>query len=152
MIKVHGSGRLTTRNRKFLRKITPYGSDTPAYTSTPPSAPSSRLGEESESILPELPQISEEYIPLQPVVEIEGTGRVPVLPEVEDTVQEEPRRSSRIRHVPDRLNIESTRGQSYFLEVKNTACMSVSVSTTSFQSGLVGGKASMMMEDDCLAR
>ena len=29
VIKVHGSGRLTTRNRKFLKKIHPYAHDIP---------------------------------------------------------------------------------------------------------------------------
>ena len=149
VVKVHGSGRLTARNRKFLRKITPYCSTPPIHTSIPiPATP-----EDSEGTLSQLPQPTQDHVPQQPAVEIESTGVEPALPDnVDDTAEGQPRRSSRVRHAPDRLNIESTRGQSYLSEVKTTACKSVSVSTTSFHSGLVGGKTSMMMEDDCLPR
>ena len=145
VIKVHGSGRLTTRNRKFLKKITPYGSDSPMYTPSPTVSPHlSPASPDSTSrggqLLPGFPQ---------PEVRPADAGAVPSQPDqVEDAVEQQPRRSSRVRHAPDKLNIESTRGQSYMI---NTACMSVSVFSTSFHPGLVGGRASMMMEDDCLA-
>ena len=60
IVKVHGSGRLTTRNRKFLKRVEPYcgdpSSDTsvpiPASTPVPPS--DSRVLEEASSGLPQV--------------------------------------------------------------------------------------------------
>ena len=141
------SGRLTTRNRKFLKRIEPYCSDTLRYTSDPIVVLDPVPGSDArlDSTTTDEPAV--------PGLEVEPhVIAVPAAPgHLEEPVEQLPRRSSRVRQVPDRLNIETTKGQSYKSALMNTACMSVSVSTTSFLSGLVGGKASMMMEDDCLA-
>ena len=104
VIKVHGSGRLTTRNRKFLKKIVPYSSDPPLNTSTPSLLPDPAPVPPAEA-LGELPQ---------PAAELDDTRAVPTQPlQPEGPVEQQPRRSSRVKHAPDRLNIETTRGQSY---------------------------------------
>ena len=152
VVKVHGSGRLTTRNRKFLKKIEPYCSDIPQYTSDPVEVPD--LAPASNIRLDEASIHNDEALSglPQPAVEPHDAGAVPALPgQLDDSVEQQPRRSSRARQVPDRLNIETTKCQSYKSAVNNTASMSVSVSTTSFHSGLVGGKASLMLEDYCLS-
>ena len=75
------------------------------------------------------------------------------IPEVIDNVPDNnvgdsevqlPRRSSRIRNTPQRLNIESTKGQSYSCDARST-CQSVSSSLPSTWT-LWGRRASMDME------
>ena len=111
VVRIHGSGRLTTRNRKFLRQITPYCSS--------PSQPPHSVAVSPEQVLDKEPLASLETpviveSPLQPVI--------PTVPD--EVVSEEPaeqgvlpqtelRRSTRTSKVPDRLQIESFKGQSY---------------------------------------
>ena len=131
VIKVHGSGRLTTRNRKFLKKITPYSSDTQVYTPTPVVVPDPvPVPARSDILVPELQQ---------PAVELEDLPVVPTHAD-QDTVVQQPRRSIRVRQAPNRLNIETTKGQSYETEVMNTASMSVSIPTLPSTQAWWGGR------------
>ena len=139
VIRVHGSGRLKTRTRKFLKKIVPYASDYHSSTPTPviagdPPTPSidDPIQEQPTPITPNTLGLEEDLSVDQPKHEVQLPGQ----PGQGEPV--ELRRSSRVRQVPKRLNIETTKGQSYESEKVSTACMSVSVHTTSFQSGLLG--------------
>ena len=52
VIRVHGSGRLTTRNMKFLKKIAPYCSEPHMHTQSPTTSPHltpDRLDEETSA-------------------------------------------------------------------------------------------------------
>ena len=112
MVKVHGSGRLTTRNRKFLRKITPY-----AYEKTP----SLQLSAPKSTPTQGQPDVPAAYVPsqsvphevgdqladtLRPVDPVDEGVPVPAQPQVAE------RRSTRTRTEPDRLEV-SWKGQSY---------------------------------------
>ena len=120
VVKIHGSGRLTTRNRKFLRKITP-------YCSVPnPTIPSSLP---QEAVQPPVERDSYEIdvpdVPAQaPGHDAQlggGQGSAAedtpadlqqdsVVPDEEGPVL---RRSSRTSTAPDRLQIESWKVKSY---------------------------------------
>ena len=156
VVKVHGSGRLTTRNRKFLKKIEPYCSDLPMYTSSPMSTPDPQQYSPNKLSLDSSDrddELSGSELPTVAPEAVNNRTTVPTQPDqLQDNAEVPVRRSSRVRQAPDRLNIENTRGQSYKSDVMNTACVSVSASNTSIHSGLVGRRASMMMEDDCLVR
>ena len=80
VVKVHGSGRLTTRNRKFLKKIEPYCSDIPQYTSDPVEVPD--LAPASNIRLDEASIHNDEALSClpQPAVEPHDAGAVPALP------------------------------------------------------------------------
>ena len=111
IVKVHGSGRLTTRNKKFLRKIARYAQvKTPQFQYT---APVPTLRQEVGPV-PDVPrqdspvesnpvQIKDVPVPSDPVSEevVE-----PPAPEFEA------RQSTRIRKTPEKLEV-SWKGQSY---------------------------------------
>ena len=109
VVKVHGSGRLTTRNRKFLKKIFPYGSE-PMRNPTLPLNPDKSGGHEihprndvSQETSDEVPSIREPAIPGIPVPE---PAEIPVPePAAAFPVPEQLRRSGRERRGPDTLNI-----------------------------------------------
>ena len=113
VVKVDGSGRLTMRNRKFLRKITPYQltkhfpdsslrpatSDPPVVTSPPPT-PDTETGpvttpdtETGPVTTQDPPSTESPELPSVP----------PSSPAREAPTPPEPRRSSRTRREPDRL-------------------------------------------------
>ena len=113
VVKVDGSGRLTMRNRKFLRKITPYQltkhfpdsslrpatSDPPAVSSPPPT-PDTETGpvttpdtETGPVTTQDPPSTESPELPSVP----------PSSPAREAPTPPEPRRSSRARREPDRL-------------------------------------------------
>ena len=113
-MKIHGSGRLTVRNRKFLKKIMPYASD-------------HSLGRGTQTIIDEFPSKS---IAVDNSLEEQPMSQESTLSEDdlnESTIDlEEPqkqplRRSSRIRQSPQRLNIKSTKGQSYLCSSRPTS-------------------------------
>ena len=132
VVRVHGSGRLTLRNRKFLKKITPYCLD------SNPSLPNPILPESQPDLggadnltegdiqpqssssppvqTPEDPQLDHHDGPAD-----EGRGQADDVPSETNTPHPpqvaEPRRSSRARAEPDRLNIQSWGGQSYYAGV-----------------------------------
>jgi hypothetical protein len=121
VVKIHGSGRLTTRNRKFLRQITPYcavpkSSPHPFVVSPDPvidHAPTSR------------DVVTEVENPPQEVIQdlnndITTDSRAPIAEQVPHTpsghdapVQLEVRRSTRTSRPPIRLQVESFKGQTY---------------------------------------
>ena len=109
-MKIHGLGRLTTRNRKFLKKVTPYGSKNPmADTSVPtdsrivPDPTDSRIVPDPASMLP----TNQQHITTTEQEDVQLSDQV------EDTVTQQAIRSSRARHEPERLNIATTRGKTY---------------------------------------
>ena len=121
IVKVHGSGRLTARNRKFLRKIVPYAADDrkPVFDHVAVPVPGLRQGGS--------PQLDAHHEPGEvdvPAVPVEAeplaeTGPVPVEPgTLADLPMSEPeqlvleRRSTRCRKEPDKLEV-SWKGQSY---------------------------------------
>ena len=111
IVKVHGSGRLTTRNRKFLRKIAPY-----AQVKTPQfqyAAPVPTLRQEVGPV-PDVPRqdspVESNPVPIEDVP-------VPSDPVSEEVVEPpapefEARQSTRIRKTPEKLEV-SWKGQSY---------------------------------------
>ena len=111
-VKIHGSGRLTTRNRKFLKKIVPYCVDSPSETSFPKAREQERVIQDNllEETIQSDDTVSRETQP--DVVHSEDEG-VPDAQDQEERSNQQLRRSTRVRTVPDRLNIESTKGQSY---------------------------------------
>ena len=120
VVRIHGSGRLTTRNRKFLKKIIPYASDCPGYQNVTPYS-DTLASEKSDKDQEQNRDTASEDPPSQDI--ITGTEDT----HIESFSEEEPvlRRSTRVRNAPDRLNIESTKGQSY-LCLSRHSCQSVS--------------------------
>ena len=129
VVRVHGSGRVTLRNRKFLKKISPYcpsAKPIPPVRSTSAKLPSStshdqvtpqvivqqdshpvvqpRVTVESEPVPTEpLPSVPDQIvIPQQDYQPVNGPAGEPVL-----------RRSTRTKVEPQRLNVESWQGKSY---------------------------------------
>ena len=113
VVKVDGSGRMTLRNRKFLKKITPYTltkhfkpSDNPiprpeprpttteTPTATEPTTPPVTRVPEQPSIVNPEPVVAETPSPSPPP----SPTPTPVT-----TAPEQPRRSSRVSRAPDRL-------------------------------------------------
>ena len=123
VVKVHGSGRLTARNRKFLRKVEPYGQQKSQTIPTiiPDTQPEANQDRgASDDQLPVVhPDQGEE---LQSAVPTAVDGDV--LPQ-----QVEMRRSGRTRKEPDRLEVD-WRGQSYVkeptIEDQPNACVTAS--------------------------
>ena len=123
VVKVHGSGRLTARNRKFLRKVEPYGQQKSQTIPTiiPDTQPEANQDRgASDDQLPVVhPDQGEE---LQSAVPTAVDGDVP-------PQQVEMRRSGRTRKEPDRLEVD-WRGQSYVkeptIEDQPNACVTAS--------------------------
>ena len=131
LVRVHGSGRLTLRNRKFLKKIVPYGhSDNKKIPGISPFGQELKPQDNTQILKSQLDlqdncteelerQESQEFHRSIPTEESQFS-EVPISPgepqpsEV-PSPSEEPqiRRSSRIRKEPERLNIQSWNGQSY---------------------------------------
>ena len=109
VIKIHGSGRMTTRNKNFLRKIEPYGEE-PLRHSTPMMNPtiSPKPIEESEV---QGPFVTE---PVPGVQEDPATEMPIQVPVEEPMVDILPRRSASETQKPDRLNIGNTGTKSYY--------------------------------------
>ena len=114
VVKIHGSGRLTVRNRKFLKKIMPYASD-------------HSLGRGTQTIIDEFPSKSiavdnslEEQPMSQESTLSEDDLNEPTI-DLEEPQEQPLRRSSRIRQSPQRLNIKSTKGQSYLCSSRPTS-------------------------------
>ena len=136
LIKVHGLGRLTLRNQKFIKKIEPYGS-----CDIPKSIPwqdgqevivaenrlreSENLNIKNQSDNTHLfsQAVQKQDIPLVPPTALEDLTNNEAAEPVEDTIQlpclslpdHTPalRRSSRNRAEPDRLNVGTWKGKSY---------------------------------------
>ena len=112
IVKVDGSGRMTIRNRKFLKKITPYSmtkhfkrSDSPVAPADPPvSQPPVVLEADPPNQPPEPPQpIPEPRAEPDPEpADLPPVAQAPA-PAIEPA--EAPRRSSRASQQPDRLQI-----------------------------------------------
>ena len=117
VIKIHGSGRLTTRNRKFLRQITPY---------CPAPKPSAPIAASPDTVTAKSPTIDIDVIPvvedppheviqdLEGVIDL-GTAELGVGQGTPELVENQTglRRSSRTSKAPVRLQVESWKGQSY---------------------------------------
>ena len=92
IVKVHGSERLTTRNRKFLKKVTPYGSENPMADTSPPSD-SSTVPDPVSMFPTTLPSLytgdNQEHITTTKQEDVQLSDQV------KDTVTQQPRRSSR---------------------------------------------------------
>ena len=129
LVKIHGSGRLTLRNRKFLKKIFPYGQNydfqgprdipviersTDSFDNPRNSVDDEKHGQENKDGYDESPLV----IPTEDIQPIANEDQVV-------HKDQELRRSSRIRKEPDRLNIESWSGKSYEQHVDMTAPHSV---------------------------
>ena len=134
IVKVHGSGRLTTRNRKFLRDITPYGSapSRPAHPGPVCEPHPGRVQnppihldqlQDHQVVSERLTTIDTESPPRSETQNQETPAEPPRLDQ-DPLAQAEPRRSTRASKPPDRLNIESFKGQTYGSE-NPTACQSV---------------------------
>ena len=119
-VRIDGSGRMTLRNRKFLKKIVPYShtercdklpwqsekSDIvidPVKDDSSVTSPPHIQSEESET--------TEERLPEQPAETDDSRVETPASQE-----SFEPRRSTRVRAEPERLNIRSFGGQSYEID------------------------------------
>ena len=109
IIKVHGSGRLTTRNRKFLRKILPYAKH-PADMSMSPSPESP-----AKLCLPiindrsvEVPILNDENVEVGMPLQTEGeqTDENVATQPIEHTQGEAIRRSGRVTREPSRLVVD----------------------------------------------
>ena len=123
VVKVHGSGRLTARNRKFLRKITPYAQERSApfqYESSQsnPSLPSDTTASDSQTSTDETLPPPQQH---QTVVDDQSddSSAVPDHIQVPDPILPVPvpepgslRRSTRIHREPDRLDV-CWKGQTY---------------------------------------
>jgi hypothetical protein len=138
VVKIHGSGRLTTRNRKFLRQITPYcqspkPSFVPMHVSQPGPTQTPATADSPEVDSPVVP----ERVPASDVeqgVECDApiADTLPIAAPESD-VNSSPilRKSSRSVRAPDRLQIETWKGQTYapkpqpVLEHDKTAIQSV---------------------------
>ena len=103
VVKIHGSGRLTTRNRKFLKKIKPYcPAPRPAIVPLKPDSEESKILEPAV-IIPESQSESEN----------EHSNDTTRNPDATANPEPELRRSTRTRNQPDRLQVHSWKGQSY---------------------------------------
>ena len=123
VIRIHGSGRLTLRNRKFLKKIKPYCHN-PHPTALPcpdPAEPDSKNITKGRDSTGSTPKQSEQVpiidnLPEEPGVQDDVPSGPQSHSEQEPQVHDEPvvpRRSARARAEPDRLNIQSWGGQTY---------------------------------------
>ena len=128
VIRIDGSGRMTLRNRKFLRKITPY-SNTRSR-----AEPQKRQAERSDrSVEAELPTLSPPpTTPLTP-----STSHEP-------SPTQEPRRSSRTTKAPERL-VMNPGAKSYAEAVMTTDPCSIGNTFTSITRILEGEEASLSM-------
>ena len=87
IVRVHGSGRLTARNRKFLRKITPYTQELPAHY------PPTTIARDSDTSVPienPSPPLQSDHQVIGPVHQATTEDEVAMLPA-------EHRRSTRVR-------------------------------------------------------
>ena len=118
VVKVDGSGRMTTRNRKFLKKITPYSmtkhfkpSYEPITTPPQPDVPAEPQQEPVAAPAPELipaPALVEEPAPV--IDPPQPTSPAPVSQPTQPTVAPEPavpeqRRSARAKKATERLEL-----------------------------------------------
>ena len=116
LVKVHGSGRLTLRNRRFLKKIVPYCQDKSPPNIVQPSTPDPPLPQVDTDIHYEKDAQVQDADDLQ-VVQQDTPLMIPpdlsLTDKVGDREVAEPRRSGRVRVQPERLNIETWKGQTY---------------------------------------
>ena len=121
-IKVDGSGRVTDRNRQFLRQFTPVTSSQPGPRPdtryVPVAEPESRSFSNPEPVVePQQPVIPEPQAPMTPPRQVAlPQPTSPTTPESpsfatppttpEPQVAEPPRRSTRVRNPPDRLSYD----------------------------------------------
>ena len=136
LVKVHGSGRLTLRNRAFLRKTTPYGVWTDGWDSNQGVDKGTQEVEAPDRLSVPVPPAPDAGCP--GMAEDDGLqeagGPGDAGPPVEDEahpVQGEPRRSGRARRAPERLEVQ--------WNAKSYTTPSVQSVVTSFSSGLKGG-------------
>ena len=138
VVKIHGSGRLTTRNRKFLKQITPYcPAPSPSnFQEVPETAkvdtPSGR--KQTTAVEVPVPELTPDLVDVDTST---GLGTVPIAGEQDVGATPTPspaipslegaqlglRKSTRSSKVPDRLQVTSWKGQTY-----DTACQSVGYS------------------------
>ena len=114
MVRIHGSGRLTLRNRRFLKKIIPYSHgvvdrDTRALSDLGDDSVLNRLNvnEDSDNQTTREDDHQEVTIP-QEEKELEK-----ITDQIQEQIVDEPRRSTRQRVQPERLDIKSWKGKSY---------------------------------------
>ena len=120
-IKVDGSGRVTDRNRQYLRQFTPVTSTLPGprpetnYIPEPVAEPTYQPRNNSEPVvqptpdmIPEVPSTPRPVVPPQPepMSPTSPESQSFVTPPTTPVATEPPRRSSRITRKPDRLNYE----------------------------------------------
>ena len=122
VVRVDGSGRMTLRNRRFLRKITPYSMTKHFKTSDiPVSQSQSQAPEPTPTVPAPEPETRAEpefrAPPIHPVQPTPVTEPSPV-PVSEPCLEPVVRRSSRVSKEPDRLVVTGT-GKSYVQAVSD---------------------------------
>ena len=127
VVKIHGSGRMITRNRKFLKAIKPYGLS--------PKNQDRRISLQSDVSVPPLETQSDSYPAIEPghsVLDDEANERLcpddgtkilseEVPSDQFGSEQSEVRRSKRVSKPPDRLSIENWNSKSYDKEVSQAS-------------------------------
>ena len=138
IVRVDGSGRMTLRNRKFLRKISPFmntKASKPNYAVVDPTVPTDKAqGNDSRPGNDPPLQVDNDISREVSLPENPGGTEIDLVPDLEEhgpTL----RRSTRECRAPDRLNIHSFHGQSY----DETSTNSVASNLTSWWTGGGGG-------------
>ena len=133
LVKIHGSGRVTLRNRKFLKKIIPYCQNQRPNLAAHPDVPVQAEHQQGDDQSGQLqagqdsgPVDTSDSVPVQVIPDVvvpQPTQAQPAqLPQDPaqhpQAVQEQPvlRRSARPKVEPQRLNIGSWKGQTYVSE------------------------------------
>ena len=113
-VKIHGSGRITLRNRRFLKKITPYSQVTKEFAGRDPVyIEPQKIDVEGTEKDPSSDENATEDTLMEPRHPCNKDSED--IPEIQLEEQEENgvRRSGRQRSQPNRLNVQSWTGQSY---------------------------------------
>ena len=116
VVKVDGSGRMTLRNRKFLKRITPFSMTKhfkPSNESIPKPLPAEERQPEPEPVATPAPELPPAPVLLEepaPVIEPQPLSPAPVSQPMQPTLAPEPaspeqRRSSRNRKAPERMEM-----------------------------------------------
>ena len=158
MVKVHGSGRLTLRNRRFLKKISPYCQDTKRPDVL--IQPQPLIADDASHGQPQAqhePVQREDRVQAEPLEDHSSTTGLPPAPAQDQPPPASPplpasvqpplgtpdsppvvRRSTRERVEPQRLNVESWKGKSYDTNRVGSVHHIDHISATQIEPGLSG--------------